>query len=326
MQCLFTIENPICRRHSSREYYSKEENKRKKKKKELLIVFDSHVDSIIETAANTLIKQAYSINYLDDSDISSNEWFQNNVDARESAKTVTPLSFEKQIISHENQCDFSTLTSYLTEEYILPARSTFHLSDVKDLHLLEDKFDLILLDPPWRNKSVNRKKGYYTMYLDSLLDLPIKKLCNPGCLIIVWVTNKKKQISFVEKELFQKWNVTSSVIWHWVKVTKKGHYVFPIDSQQKKPYENLLLGYVSSGEEKDKAHSKNLEAHKTIVSVPSSIHSHKPPLTEILQPYLPENPRCLEIFARYLLPKWTSIGNEVIKLQNTKLFDRILVD
>lgn len=46
-------------------------------------------------------------------------------------------------------------------------------------------------------------------------------------------------------------------------------------------------------------------------------------LIELLTPHIPTNdrPKCLELFARYLLPDFTSIGLEVLKLQNLNLFD-----
>jgi len=36
---------------------------------------------------------------------------------------------------------------------------------------------------------------------------------------------------------------------------------------------------------------------------------------DVLAPYLPENPQCLELFARNLTPGWTSWGNEVLNFQ-----------
>jgi hypothetical protein len=42
--------------------------------------------------------------------------------------------------------------------------------------------------------------------------------------------------------------------------------------------------------------------------------------TDVLAPYLPTKPRCMEIFARYLLPGWTSWGCEVLKLQHLSLY------
>lgn len=45
--------------------------------------------------------------------------------------------------------------------------------------------------------------------------------------------------------------------------------------------------------------------------------------TEVMKPYLPLKPQCLELFARYMLPHWTSVGDQVLTLQNKKLFTQI---
>lgn len=39
-----------------------------------------------------------------------------------------------------------------------------------------------------------------------------------------------------------------------------------------------------------------------------------------MKKYLPNEPKCLEIFARYLLPEWTSWGLEVLKFQHLSLY------
>lgn len=58
------------------------------------------------------------------------------------------------------------------------------------------------------------------------------------------------------------------------------------------------------------------------MSVPSSIHSQKPPLSDVMKNYLPKDFKALELFARYLLPNWTSFGNEVLKLQHVSLYKK----
>jgi len=94
----------------------------------------------------------------------------------------------------------------------------------------------------------------------------------------------------------------------------------------------------------------NIPDGKLVISVPSAVHSHKPPLTgvyfkwkvyydfathtaskvkikillkflEIIKEYLPNEPKCLEIFARYLLPGWTSWGLEILKFQHLSLYE-----
>lgn len=49
-------------------------------------------------------------------------------------------------------------------------------------------------------------------------------------------------------------------------------------------------------------------------------------ILEIFKNYLPTKPKCLELFARNLLSNFTSIGFEVIKLQNKKLFNEIIIE
>ncbi|KAI4806853.1 hypothetical protein KUCAC02_017647 [Chaenocephalus aceratus] len=63
-----------------------------------------------------------------------------------------------------------------------------------------------------------------------------------------------------------------------------------------------------------------VEDQRLIVSVPSALHSQKPSLSEVLKPYLGAEAKCLELFARSLLPGWTSWGNEVLKFQHTSYF------
>ena len=65
---------------------------------------------------------------------------------------------------------------------------------------------------------------------------------------------------------------------------------------------------------------------RVIVSVPSAIHSHKPPLDKIFRELnvIEENSNCLEIFGRYLIPHWTTFGNQCLKFQNIKYFEKLV--
>lgn len=44
------------------------------------------------------------------------------------------------------------------------------------------------------------------------------KLAAPGCLVVVWVTNRMKHLKFVKETLFPNWAVTHLAEWHWLKV------------------------------------------------------------------------------------------------------------
>lgn len=48
--------------------------------------------------------------------------------------------------------------------------------------------------------------------------------------------------------------------------------------------------------------------------------------SEILIPYLPPTPKCLELFARYLLPDWTSYGFEALKFQHQFLYENSVLE
>ncbi|CAG2240289.1 METTL4 [Mytilus edulis] len=350
--------------------------------------------------------------------------------------------------------------------YLLPAECSFIMGDTVNLKyftkiLGRNEFDFILLDPPWENKSVKRKKQYWTLDNEELFKIPVPELSAPGCVIGVWVTNKMKHKDFVIQELFPFWNVDFITTWYWIKVTKTGSTVLDIMSEHKKPYEILILGKCKHTEMKDvsdekidsnteEEHTKNdicknmkckenlsekissksldgicnertilpaslnndicnertilpaslnndicsertilpaslnndicnestilpaslnndicnertilpaslnndicsertilpaslnndicnertilpaslnndnLPLEMTMMSVPSSIHSMKIPLQDIMKPYLPETPNCLEIFARNLTPGWCCYGNEVFKHQHMDYFE-----
>ncbi|XP_076062189.1 methyltransferase like 4 isoform X2 [Oratosquilla oratoria] len=79
---------------------------------------------------------------------------------------------------------------------------------------------------------------------------------------------------------------------------------------KKGTYSNVCCGEVEN------ASDQVIPDELVLVSVPSGIHSHKPPLYECIKPYLSNEPRCLELFARYLQPGWTSVGLEVLRLQH----------
>jgi len=183
-----------------------------------------------------------------------------------------------------------------------------------------DGYDLIVIDPPWENRSVHRGSKYQTLPNFTFFSLPVGQLLHKRSIVAVWVTNRQKLLHFVKNELLPHWNLQYVAAWHWLKVTDSGEMVVPIDSVHKKPFETLIIG-VPVGTLDDSA-VRRLQAHKTIISSPS-VHSRKPILEDLFKEFLPENAKCLELFARGLLPGWTSWGNEVVKFQNVNFFENI---
>ncbi|KAM9632158.1 N(6)-adenine-specific methyltransferase METTL4 isoform 1-T3 [Trichechus inunguis] len=227
----------------------------------------------------------------------------------------------------ENSSSFTKMITLMGQKYLVPPRSSFLLSDISCMQPLlncRKKYDVIVIDPPWQNKSVKRSNRYSYLSPMQIKQIPVPKMAAPDCLVITWVTNRQKHLRFVKEELYPSWSVEMVAEWHWVKITKSGEFVFPLDSLHKKPYEGLVLGRVR---EKTALPLRNADEkvlpipdHKLIVSVPCTLHSHKPPLAEILKDYIKQDGEYLELFARNLQPGWTSWGNEVLKFQHVDYF------
>ncbi|XP_026320753.1 methyltransferase-like protein 4 [Hyposmocoma kahamanoa] len=158
---------------------------------------------------------------------------------------------------------------------------------------------------------------YKMMYNEDIASIPVKKLLFPSCLVAIWCTNAPSNIAAVKDLIFPKWGVEYITTWYWLKVN--------IDLQplcdfgygcKKQPYERLILGKIGN--------IMNVPENHLVVSIPSALHSHKPPLLDLLKPFVAaKDPQVLELFARYLLPNTTSVGFEPLKWQHVSLYDKV---
>nr|CAD7569452.1 unnamed protein product [Timema californicum] len=160
---------------------------------------------------------------------------------------------------------------------------------------------------------------YQMMYNKDLVEIPIASLIGPGSLVAVWCTNCESHVNSLKTSVFPAWGLSYLGKWFWIKVTRSGKPVCSFsDPPGKQPFEQIIFGWKETKERVLPLPPDGM----VVVSVPSAIHSHKPPLSELLSTFLPENPQCLELFARYLLPGWTSWGLEVLKLQDIMLYEQ----
>ncbi|XP_009705438.1 PREDICTED: methyltransferase-like protein 4 [Cariama cristata] len=226
----------------------------------------------------------------------------------------------------ENGSNCAKIVVLMGQKYLVPPKSSFLLSDISYLQPLlhyKKEYDVIVIDPPWENKSVKRSNRYSHLSSWQIKQMPVPALAAPNCLVVTWVTNRQKHLRFVKDELYPHWSVKTLAEWHWVKITTAGEFVLPLDSLHKKPYEVLVLGRVQGDVKEALRKSEDvlpIPEHKLIVSIPCSLHSHKPPLTAILAEFIKPDAECLELFARNLQPGWTSWGNEVLKFQHIDYF------
>ncbi|NWZ39158.1 METL4 protein, partial [Brachypodius atriceps] len=237
-------------------------------------------------------------------------------------------SVEQDLLSciMENSSNCAKIIVLMGQKYLVPPKSSFLLSDISCLQPLlnyKKKYDVIVIDPPWENKSVKRSNRYSHLSSWQIKQIPLPALAAPNCLVVMWVTNRQKHLRFVKDELYPHWSVKTLAEWHWVKITTAGEFVLPLNSLHKKPYEVLVLGRVQGDVKEALRKSEGvlpIPEHKLIVSIPCSLHSHKPPLAAVLAEFVKPDVECLELFARNLQPGWTSWGNEVLKFQHIDYF------
>lgn len=125
---------------------------------------------------------------------------------------------------------------------------------------------------------LRRQCRYPTLPNRYFLSLPIKQLTHTkGALVGLWVTNREKLRSFVEKELFPSWGVSFAANFYWLKVIShlvsfacqatchtsvwchanpisgiccplqvkaNGSLISDLDFFHHRPYEVLILGYI----------------------------------------------------------------------------------
>ncbi|KAI0196306.1 MT-A70-domain-containing protein [Xylaria flabelliformis] len=178
------------------------------------------------------------------------------------------------------------------------------------------QFDLIVLDPPWPNRSVKRKSdSYNTVYgteeaRNLLLQIPIASHLKRDGLVAIWVTNKASVTDLITGPggILAQWGLEPIGEWIWLKITSVGKPIFDIELVWRKPWERLLIA------RKMGSLVSLPMSTKVILAVPD-IHSRKPNVRGLFEDILPKNYTGLEVFARNLTAGWWSWGNEVLLFQ-----------
>lgn len=215
----------------------------------------------------------------------------------------------------------------------IPPISAFLLSDVTlppDLFsafvksLLQDSddpatgvFDLVVVDPPWTNRSVRRSQNYATS--EDQIDDPFDAIefvfeehVAIGGVVAIWITNKELIRTKVVQKLRQR-GFEFLEEWIWLKVTAEGEPITPLEGLWRHPYEICLIFryWRCSGS------LCSLPRRRILVACPD-LHSRKPSLKQLTELLFSELQLkwCLEIFARNLTAGWVSWGKEALKYAN----------
>lgn len=178
-------------------------------------------------------------------------------------------------------------------------------------------FDLVVLDPPWPNRSVRRKKRSYSVanslgeIRETLSSIPVAAHLATNGLVAVWITNRASIVDLVTgpRGLFAEWGLELIGEWTWLKVTASGEPIVDMNSKWRKPWERILIARRRGSDQKLACRGM------VIVSVPD-VHSRKPSLRGLFETAMPSDYRGLEVFARNLTAGWWSWGDEVLKFQH----------
>ena len=261
-----------------------------------------------------------------------------NFDSAETKRT-------KSFIFGSSQC---TLT---TENLVVPRNCIYFAGDVFDgldqfeyglkhcQFLISESFDIVI-DPPWPSKSVRRKNTYETQDIH-LIDHVFSRINElsqnltrtNSILLAVWTTHKFLEYTVNQVKSCSK--ETCVILWH--KITKSGE-----SAKVRGSAEYLVIGEFTSNRP-GLGHKSSTRA--VIMSVPSSIHSHKPPINArdiyalingkklvALEDINQQTGTSaitvngLELFARRLSSSIFSIGDEVLKLQSASLYHKASPD
>ncbi|KAI9926681.1 hypothetical protein ASPWEDRAFT_120895 [Aspergillus wentii DTO 134E9] len=217
------------------------------------------------------------------------------------------------------------------------------------------KFNLILMDPPWSNRSVRRSRNYQTHpYFDMeafterirdilrvhLYDNHISRPNDapeaiPGqngidkqskeSIAAIWVTNSAKARK-AAYDAIQGAGLDVCEEWAWIKTTSNGEPIALLNGIWRKPYEIVVIG---RKRQHNQGESFDNITRRVIAAVPD-IHSRKPNLREIFEKVFFTSCSMsnddassvgvpystLEVFARNLTAGWWACGNEVLKFNS----------
>ncbi|APA13316.1 hypothetical protein sscle_10g080860 [Sclerotinia sclerotiorum 1980 UF-70] len=168
------------------------------------------------------------------------------------------------VIKVENVCMRSKRVEIDDVAGTMPPKSTMlygsisEVNDQGDLKLCEGlpSFHVIIVDPPWPNRSALRKNAYTTasgsLGIENLLkSLPCHHIENGGY-VGIWVTNKPAFHAMLLDKcgLFDHWGLELVEEWIWLKITSSGEPIYDIKGTWRKPWEILLVGQKTSVDKK----------------------------------------------------------------------------
>lgn len=191
----------------------------------------------------------------------------------------------------------------------------------KNIYRTERKYNLILIDPPWKNGPAY-KTPYPCMAYEEIKELPIQKISAKNCALLVWTTTNKIEEAI---KLMNDWGFKYvNMFMVWIKLKKSGGLINTMGYYTKQTCEYILLGKKGSIFSLKIKHTKGIP--NCIVKRVEE-HSVKPrkKIQEIIGKIFLNVPK-IEIFSRhYDNIEWDYWGNQFFEVSKFKIKDIINV-
>ena len=176
-----------------------------------------------------------------------------------------------------------------------------HRMDIqKYLNSANEKFDVILADPPWTydieamRKSDRISSHYSQMTTEDICNLQIQNITKKNVYLFLWATSPKLDEALT---VLKAWGFKYKTDYAWNKELMGLGYLV------RQQHETLLIGCRGKG-------ITPALKFRSMINERRRDHSRKPVRSyEIIDAMFPEA-RKIELFARWVYPGWTGIGLE----------------
>lgn len=185
----------------------------------------------------------------------------------------------------------------------------------------DKKYKVILADPPWQFKNYSKKgekrnanRHYDTMSLADIKNLPVHKIADDDCVLLLWTTGPLLDKAF---DVITDWGFKYKTMgFVWIKENMKSSGLFMGGGYWTRSNAEICL-LASKG--KPKRIGKDVM--QPIVA-PRREHSRKPDVIRSRVERLLNGPY-IELFARTESEKWDTWGLETNKFHKENTFDEI---
>lgn len=263
---------------------------------------------VVKEAINAEGAQTNSIEEEDESSKKTLEWrTECPVEGLEGFRSIIDKTLEKEGKRDE---------LYWANDHDRWTKGTYINADVRYLNLSAlGKFDVVLIDPPWRIRGNEASMDGKTMFNNSKFTLEYNTLSNQeiididvGCLsdsgfLFMWIINSQLQFAF---ECMNKWGYTYADKITWVKKTKNHNISIAQGYYFLHSTEMCLIGIKGKCEFISKVSND-------VIFAETREKSQKPDqMYHIIERMCPGG-RKIEVFARNhnLRKGWLSLGNEL---------------